>query len=118
MGGIVNVILNYILIKKIGIIGAAIATYVSWTIIAIIRIFDIRKILKFEINYKKIFIYFILLFAQTCVITVFDNICGQMISLFIAITFAVMERDLIVQIFELALNKLKRVRKNGNKEII
>jgi hypothetical protein len=41
-----------------------------------------------------------------------------MISLFIAITFAVMERDLIVQIFELALNKLKRVRKNGNKEII
>lgn len=118
IGGIINVILNYILIPKIGIMGAAVATYVSWTIIAVLRIFDIRKFFKFDIDYKQIFIYIILLCIQVLAVTSFDNILGQLISIFISLVFVFMERELITLMFELILNKLKKVNKNENKEIV
>jgi hypothetical protein len=63
-----------------------------------------------------------LLFVQTFAVVVLNNICGQLISLFISIIFVVIERKLIVQMYELTLNKLKnklkRVKNNENKEII
>ncbi|MCI9365660.1 MAG: DUF1919 domain-containing protein [Clostridia bacterium] len=107
VGGIINIILNYVLIPKVGIMGAAIATYVSWTIIAIIRLIDIRKFFKFYINYKRILIYVILLNIQVLAITVVDDILSIIISTLVTILFIILERNLIKIVSEIILSKLR-----------
>lgn len=53
-GAITNLIMNYILIPKIGVIGAAIATCISYIAVFIFRIFDTRKYFKLsKINRDK-----------------------------------------------------------------
>ena len=42
-GAMINIVLNIILIPRIGIIGAAVATYISYFIVVIYRTFDTRK---------------------------------------------------------------------------
>lgn len=61
-GAFLNIVLNIILLKKIGVLGAAIATLVSYFIVWLVRIIDTRKILKLEIDIRKeVFVYIILL---------------------------------------------------------
>jgi len=43
IGAMTNIILNIILIPRIGLVGAAMATYISYFIVVIYRIFDTRK---------------------------------------------------------------------------
>lgn len=51
--GITNIILNYILIPRYGIMGASIATAVSYMVIGIYRMLDCQKTFYFKINYFK-----------------------------------------------------------------
>lgn len=111
VGGIINIILNYILIQRIGIMGAAISTYISWNVIEIIRIIDIRKIFNFSIDYKNLFLYKAILLIQVVSVTFLDNILGQLISLILFIIFFIMERKLIVLIFDMILNKITKRKK-------
>ena len=53
IAALVNILLNITLIPKIGIIGAAIATLISYVCIWIIRLVHSRKILKFKVNYVQ-----------------------------------------------------------------
>ena len=110
IGGVLNVILNYVLIPKIGIMGAAIATYVSWTIIAVVRLIDIRKFFKFYINYKQLIIYAILLNIQVLVITIFNNYLSTIVSILITILFIVLERKIIIEMCEVIFNKLRNTK--------
>jgi O-antigen/teichoic acid export membrane protein len=59
-----NIVLNAILIPILGAQGAAIATFVSYFIIWIIRLFDTKKILKLEIAYKIDITSYLLLMVQ------------------------------------------------------
>ncbi|MGU8577497.1 oligosaccharide flippase family protein [Clostridium perfringens] len=52
-GAIINIILNWILIPKIGIFGAAIATCISYISVFLYRSFDIQKYNKIHIFQKK-----------------------------------------------------------------
>ena len=45
-----NIILNFILIPKMGILGAVLATSASYIIVVIVRIFDTKKIMKINIG--------------------------------------------------------------------
>lgn len=109
IGGIFNIILNYILIPRIGILGAAIATYISWTIIAIVRILDIRKFFRFNIDYKRIAIYIILLCVQSLNVLILNNLLGILISILIFCYFILSERKLIILLLKMIVSKLKKV---------
>ena len=52
IGAIANLILNYLLIPKLGVLGAAIATCVSYIIVFFFRIFDTKKYVT--INYNNL----------------------------------------------------------------
>ncbi len=54
IGAVCNIVLNFILLKYMGIIGAAISTLVSYILVFIYRIIDTRKILYMRISFKKI----------------------------------------------------------------
>lgn len=53
VGMLFNIVLNYLLIQKTGIMGAAIATFISFFIVWIIRVIVLRNAIKIKINYIK-----------------------------------------------------------------
>lgn len=64
IGAIINIIVNVILIPKIGINGASIGTMVSFGAIWILRVIDTKTFVDISINYKKIGLTFIALIIQ------------------------------------------------------
>lgn len=61
IGAVMNIVLNFLLLKPMGIIGAAIATLVSYIVVFAYRVIDTRKLLYMEINYRKTFLNLFLL---------------------------------------------------------
>ena len=65
--GIINVGLNIILIPRIGLYGPAISTVASYTVVFIIRAYDSRKIVPFDLKLKKLAANTVLLAAMVFV---------------------------------------------------
>ena len=51
---IINIILNYYLIGPMGILGASVATFVSYLLVFIYRFVDIRKYVCIEVHHKML----------------------------------------------------------------
>lgn len=49
-----NIALNFLLIKEIKIMGAALATFVSFFIVWIIRVFVLKNVIRIKVNYLKL----------------------------------------------------------------
>ena len=60
IAGISNIIINLLLIPRIGINGAAISTMISMLILWIVRVIDTRKFVKMKYDVKKIIITLII----------------------------------------------------------
>ena len=73
-GAVINLVLNFVLIPKIGIMGAAIATCISYAAVLIFRIFDTRKYVKLKIIDLKKVILFLLLVISVILLYVVDGI--------------------------------------------
>ena len=67
LGALVNIILNFILIYNVGTIGAAIATMCGYFVMWISRIKVVMKGYKFQVNWGKQIIIYILLIAEAIV---------------------------------------------------
>ena len=74
IGAAVNVILNIILIKTMGLHGAALAAFVSFLIIFIIRAIDTKRIIKMDMKLPKMLINSVLLIGMSFVIFLTENI--------------------------------------------
>lgn len=66
-GAIINVVLTILLLKLIGIDGAAIANVTSFAIVSLLRYKDIKKLGKIEVSMSKLFYYHII-YILDCVI--------------------------------------------------
>ncbi|MGP7818742.1 lipopolysaccharide biosynthesis protein [Niallia sp. 01092] len=64
LGGIINLVLNLILIPFIGTYGAAVSVLISYFIIWIYRLRDTRSFVEITIDTKKFSLAFVLLFCQ------------------------------------------------------
>ncbi len=82
--GIINVGLNVILIPRIGLYGPAISTVASYVAVFIIRAYDSRKLVPFNLHIGKIVINNIILVAMV-LINVFQFIIGYRVLTFIAL---------------------------------
>lgn len=60
-----NIILNIILIPRYGIHGAAIATFASYYLCYIVRMFDSRRYIPFRVDYKRSIINTLILIGQS-----------------------------------------------------
>ena len=78
IGAIVNILLNFLLIPKIGVFGAAIATTFSYLGVFIYRIFDTRKYVKIILN-KKI-VFNLLLVLSSSIIVYIDNYLSYLLQ--------------------------------------
>ena len=69
IGSIMNVSLAYILIGRIGIIGTGISVVISYFMISIIRVVQVGKKIKLDLELKRIIPSYLLLIILTAVIT-------------------------------------------------
>ena len=52
IGGIINIMVNYVFIRITGIWGAAIGTAVAYIVIALLRMIDVGKMIAIRVNWK------------------------------------------------------------------
>ncbi len=63
VAAVVNIVLNYFLILKFGIMGAVVATFASYFICYLIRIYDSRKLIYFKVSHFRFTVNLVCLFA-------------------------------------------------------
>lgn len=63
--GIINIILNFLLIPRFGIYGAAGATFAAYFLVFFFRLFDTSAIIRFKFSLTKILVNTLLLSAMT-----------------------------------------------------
>ena len=105
-GAIINFVLNYFLIKRIGIAGAALATCISYIIVYIYRAIDTKKYIRLNILKKEHILGYIIM-----IITAF-TLCieGFIGEIFLIIEFLIvlcLYRDLWKNIIKGIIYKLK-----------
>ena len=67
IGAAVNIGLNYVLIKAIGIQGAGIATMVSFATVYLVRYFSAKRYINLDINIFKTVLTYALLMLQAMI---------------------------------------------------
>ena len=86
--GVINVLVNLLMINKYGIYAAAISTIVSYAIMSIYRYNDVQKFVKLKIN-NKLFVFMFFCMLLICYLyykkDFIYNIVMSFISLFIFI---------------------------------
>ncbi len=89
MGAAINVVLNIVLIKTMGLHGAAIGAFISFLVIFIIRAVDTKKIVKMDMKLPKMLVNSVLLLAMSAVIVFTTDIViyyAALAALFVLIT--------------------------------
>ncbi len=100
MGAIINVIINLLLIDKIGIFAASVSTLISYQLVLFYRMKDIQKIRPIEYNKKRIMITGSIIIFM-CIVAFKNVFWGHVINLLVGIIFAgVVNRGLIQMIIK------------------
>ena len=107
IGAIINIILNLILINDYGIIGASIATAVSFFIVWLIRIILIQRIVRVKVNIPLTIIAYGLFFASAF-ITVVDYEYSWVFAIISCLIICLINYKSIQQIIVLTKNTLFR----------
>lgn len=68
LAAVINVALNFFLIPRIGIQGAALSTMISYGVCFIVRVYDTRKMLAYKIDWFKVASNFTTLFIMCIVL--------------------------------------------------
>ncbi|MCI9078414.1 MAG: oligosaccharide flippase family protein [Lachnospiraceae bacterium] len=86
-GAVTNFLLNIVMVKPLGALGAAIATALSYFVIFEIRFINAKKFIKIRINIKRDYLAYLLLFFLSVLFFIFKEECWQL-YLIDAIIFA------------------------------
>lgn len=97
--GLLNIILNMILIKMKGIEGAAIATFISYVFLILLNVILSFRYLSFKINYNDIFRYLIYSIIMYLVV-ISTNLNKLFLSLFLKIFIGILIYIGLILIFE------------------
>ena len=100
-----NILLNLLLIPRIGALGAAIATMFSYIIVWITRLIDSRKILPISINYKVELTSYALIFVQ-CFVTYMGFRFWYVMSAVLCMAIVALNYQIILVVFEIIKTKI------------
>lgn len=105
-GAILNLILNFILIKKIGIAGAAIATAIGYITVFGYRVIDTRKYVKINyLTYKNIFSVILVLIMSASMFI--NGWIGQTVLIIECILMLLIFRENIVELITAFIKRKK-----------
>ncbi|MGI6537818.1 MAG: lipopolysaccharide biosynthesis protein [Caldicoprobacterales bacterium] len=98
LGAIINILINILLISKIGLYAASISTMVSYMVIALYRAADIKRYVSINYNSKKI-VFTLALVTGVSIISYLNNFYLNIVNFIFALMFAViMNRKIIIGI--------------------
>ena len=109
--GIINVVINLVLIKQIGIYAAAISTLVAFGTMAVYRYFDVKKYVKIKFE-KRYIVILMIVSIFCCMLYYINNIylnilnCVVITIYSIIINFKFMKG--IIQTIKNGINKIKK----------
>lgn len=108
MAAIINIIINILLINKIGLFAASISTLISYIILTIYRYIDVQKYVKIKAD-SKLLVITTLYFVICLVIYYYNDIILNIVSLLICIIVSyVLNRKNIKKILLSFIKKNKR----------
>ncbi len=109
-GALINIILNYFLIPKIGVSGAALATCISYISVFFYRIIDTKKYLIIH-AFKPKYVATMLLIIAAGFTMYIDGIAGFMLNCCEFLIVIVLYRDITKYFINIVSKKINRVRK-------
>lgn len=111
-GAIVNTVINLTLIKFIGLYAAAIATFIGFLVMFVIRVFQTKKTMQIKINPAEFSTLFLIALAAV-IMNIFTNSTQDVILLIIGILiFIIVNNKELISLAKALLNKIKKGRKH------
>ena len=109
IAAIINLTIDVVLIKVIGIYAAAISTLVSYMLLAIYRYIDVQKYVKVKISIKNIVVNSII-FILVVVLYLYNNIALNVINLLLCILYAIIvNKELLIEFKKVIGKKVKNI---------
>lgn len=103
VGAFINIFLNFMLIPSLEGIGAAIATMVSYAVVVLIRVLDIRKTLSISIDYTKWGIQVAILTIFAIVSSLLNTTCSYIFGMICLVIIVLFNK----KVFEIGLRSAK-----------
>ena len=108
VGAIINILINVIFIKQIGLYAAAISTMISYFVMMVYRHFDLKKYVNIKIE-KKLIIESIIIYTFTLLIYYQKSIILHAICLLIVCIYAfITNKDFLKSSYLTVVKKIKR----------
>lgn len=100
-GAMINLAVNVILIKFIGLHAAAFSTFMGFLAMWLIRQKQNKNILHIHIQWKKLLCYFFVSVAYAVICCITNTYIDIILTLFGIITFLICNRDLVLKFYSL-----------------
>ena len=108
LSAIINIIINILFIKKIGLYAACISTLISYLSMSIYRFIDIKKYINLKLNLKKLLSLFLFITIST-ILYYINNIYFSTVMTVASIIIAILYNKKFINEFKnIIFNKLKR----------
>lgn len=116
-GATLNIILDFILIRYLGIFGAGTATAISYLMIGVMRMRSVRKYLHIEIEYPRMLISLLLLGVLTVTMIYSDNGIYALVSAAITCLIIMINREKLLDISKMMLRLVRKKKKMTNQSV-
>ena len=114
MGALINVVLNFVMIPDHGAMGAAVATLISYLAVYIIRAYDTKRYVKFDLHTVCLIINVLLLAVQTAAMYSGNRYSYPAQALIALVIIAINAKGIIRAVKELlAFLPFAKKKKNG-----
>lgn len=108
MGAVINILINVIFIKFIGLYAAALSTCIAYFVMVLYRHIDLKKYIKIKFE-KGLLIQSFLIFTFSIILYYINNLYLNIFSLIIVCLYAfITNRKFLLDSFNLIKNKIKR----------
>ena len=96
ISAIINLIVNLLFIKIIGLYAACISTLISYFLMSIYRYFDLKKYMKLNIDFKRIII-FTIVYISSMILYLYNNLLLNIVILIFSIFYSfIVNKEIII----------------------
>lgn len=104
--GVLNILINIVLIKSIGIWAAALSTFLAFFIMSIYRFIDVRKYIKLKIDFKRVLFLIILSFIAFVLYYISDMYIKIVLFIILSVLIVFFNFNIIKKILIMIKSKL------------
>lgn len=108
ISAVFNIVFTFVLLKLFGVMGAAIATTLSYLLVYVIRRIDSKKYIDIKSNLCLFAIEYVIIIAQIVVMLLDTGILSTIMSVLLFLLIVCLNKEIPVRMFSMILNKIKR----------